>query len=57
MRLYGDRNLTDLIDRIWRLASEHEQLKSLATQIRVALNRQDIPLLIAEEIDLADFAA
>ncbi|MEA3033594.1 MAG: hypothetical protein QOH86_1610 [Sphingomonadales bacterium] len=55
--LNGDRDLTDLVERIWQLATEHDQLKSLATQIRVALNRQDIPLLLAEEIDLADFAA
>jgi len=57
IQLNGDRDLIDLVDRIWQLATAHEQLKSLALQIRVALNRQDIPLLLAEEIDLADFAA
>lgn len=57
VRLNGDRDLVELVERIWLLATEHDQLKSLAMQIRVALNRQDIPLLLAEEIDLADFAA
>ncbi len=57
VELNGDRDLTEFVERIWRLASEHDQLKSLAMQIRIALDRQDIPLLLAEEIDLADFAA
>lgn len=56
VRLGGDVGATALIERIWQLATEHEQLKPLAMQIRIALNRQDIPLLLAEEIDLADFA-
>lgn len=57
VRLNGGHDLTELVERIWQLATEHDQLKSLAMQIRVALNRQDVPLLLAEEIDLADFAA
>lgn len=57
VRLNGDRDLIELVERIWQLATEHDQLKSMAMQIRVALDRQDIPMLLAEEIDIADFAA
>jgi len=54
--LNGDRDLMGLCERIWQLALGHDQLKSLAMQIRIALNRQDILLLLAEEIDPADFS-
>jgi hypothetical protein len=57
VRRDGQQDLTQMVERIWQLAREHDQLKPLALQISVALNRQDIPLLLAEEIDPDDFAA
>jgi chorismate mutase len=50
---------TDLmvfVEQIWSLATAHDQLKPIAMQIRVALSRQDALLILADEVDLTDFA-
>ncbi len=45
----------DMIDRIWLLCTQHEQLKPLAAQLKTLLSTDDIRLLLAEELDPADF--
>lgn len=47
----------DMIDRIWLLCTGHDQLKPLAAQLKMLLPTSDIRLLLAEEIDPADFVA
>jgi hypothetical protein len=44
-----------MIDRIWALCTQHEQLKPLAAQLKMLLSSDDIRLLLAEELDPADF--
>ena len=48
-------DLMALVEQIWSLATSHDQLKPIAMQIRVALPRSDALLILADEIDLADF--
>ena len=55
VRLDAQHDVGDLVDRILQLASGHDQLKPLVVQLRVALDRSDILLLMADEVDLADF--
>lgn len=45
----------EMVDRIWALCTQHEQLKPLATQLKMLLSTDDIRLLLAEELDPADF--
>ena len=45
-----------LITQIWALCSSHDQLKPFAIQLKILLPTDDIRLLLAEEIDLIDFA-
>lgn len=44
-----------MVDRIWALCTQHEQLKPLAAQLKMLLSTDDIRLLLAEELDPADF--
>lgn len=44
-----------MIDRIWALCTQHEQLKPLAAQLKMLLSTDDIRLLLAEELDPSDF--
>jgi hypothetical protein len=44
-----------LIAQIWGLCTSHEQLKPHALQLRTLVSNDDIKLLLASEIDLADF--
>jgi hypothetical protein len=44
-----------MLDRIWVLCSQHEQLKPLVAQLKMLLSTDDIRLLLAEELDPADF--
>ncbi len=46
-----------MIDQVWALCIAHEQLKPLAAQLRALLSKDDIRLLMAEEIDSLDFLA
>lgn len=46
----------DMVDRIWQLCAGHDQLKPFAAQMKSLLSNDDIRLLLAEEIDPADFA-
>lgn len=46
-----------MVDRIWALCTQHEQLKPLAAQLKMLLSTDDIRLLLAEELDPADFVA
>jgi hypothetical protein len=52
----GAGDLADLIERIWQMANQHDQLKPLAMQLRIALGGPDILLLLADELDVADFS-
>ena len=45
----------DMVDRIWLLCSGHDQLKPFVAQMKTLLSGDDIRLLLAEEIDPADF--
>jgi hypothetical protein len=45
----------EMVDRIWSLCTQHDQLKPLAAQLKMLLSTDDIRLLLAEEIDPADF--
>lgn len=49
--------LDRMVDAIWALCTRHDQLKPYAAQLKVLLSNDDIRLLLAEEIDPADFAA
>lgn len=44
-----------LIAQIWSLCVAHEQLKPHAAQLKTLLSSDDIKLVLAGEIDLADF--
>ena len=44
-----------MVDRIWSLCTQHDQLKPLAAQLKMLLSTDDIRLLLAEELDPADF--
>jgi len=44
-----------LIAQIWALCVSHEQLKPHAVQLKTLLASDDIRLVLAGEIDLADF--
>lgn len=45
----------DMVDRIWLLCTQHEQLKPISAQLKMLLSTDDIRLLLAEELDPADF--
>lgn len=45
----------EMVDRIWSLCTQHDQLKPLAAQLKILLSTDDIRLLLAEELDPADF--
>jgi hypothetical protein len=45
----------DMVERIWLLCTSHDQLKPLSVQLKSLLSASDIRLLLAEEIDPADF--
>lgn len=45
----------DMVDRIWLLCAGHDQLKPFAAQMKSLLSNDDIRLLLAEELDPADF--
>lgn len=45
----------EMVDRIWLLCTQHDQLKPLAAQLKMLLTTDDIRLLLAEELDPADF--
>ena len=45
----------DMVDRIWLLCTQHEQLKPLAAQLKTLLSTDDVRLLLAEELAPADF--
>ena len=49
-------DLMAFVDQIWSLAIAHDQLKPITMQMRMALSRQDALLILADEIDLVDFA-
>ncbi|MGI5309529.1 hypothetical protein [Rheinheimera sp. WS51] len=53
----GSGQLDGLVMQLWLLIGQHDQLKSGAVQLRTWLSQQDILLLLAEEINLADFQA
>lgn len=46
-----------LIEQVWELCAQHDQLKAHAVQLRSWLSFDDIRLLMAEEIEPADFGA
>ncbi len=46
-----------MIAQIWGLCTSHEQLKPHAVQLKSLLSSDDIKLLLAGEIELADFSA
>jgi hypothetical protein len=46
-----------LIDQVWALCAKHDQLKAHAVQLRSWLSFDDLRLLMAEEIEPADFGA
>ena len=48
-------SLEDMVERIWLLCTQHEQLRPLAAQLKALLSTDDIRLLLAEELDPADF--
>ncbi|WP_027671774.1 hypothetical protein [Rheinheimera baltica] len=52
---YDGHNFNDLVQQVWQLICQHEQLKAGAVQLRSWLSSQDIILLLAEEINPADF--
>lgn len=43
------------VQQLWQLIGQHEQLKAGAVQLRSWLSQQDIILLLAQEINPADF--
>jgi hypothetical protein len=45
----------EMIERIWALCTQHDQLRPLATQLKVLLPTDDIRLVLAEELDPGDF--
>lgn len=45
----------EMVERIWLLCTQHDQLKPLAAQLKVLLPTDDIRILLAEELDPADF--
>jgi hypothetical protein len=47
----------EMIERIWRLCTQHDQLRPLAAQLKVLLPTDDIRLVLAEELDPADFVS
>jgi ElaB/YqjD/DUF883 family membrane-anchored ribosome-binding protein len=54
---YDGNNFDALVQQVWQLIGQHEQLKAGAVQLRSWLTQQDIILLLAEEINPADFQA
>lgn len=54
---YSGDNFEALVQQVWRLIGQHEQLKAGAIQLRGWLSQQDIFMLLAEEINPADFQA
>lgn len=44
-----------LIDEVWALICHHEQLKASAVQLKSQLSRDDIRLILAQEINPAEF--
>ena len=50
---YDDtQNFTSFIDSIWTFCNSHEQLKAVAVQILSQINKSDVLLVLAENIDL-----
>ncbi|MBX3710520.1 MAG: hypothetical protein KF800_00940 [Lysobacter sp.] len=45
----------DMVERIWRFCTGHDQLKPVAAQLKTLLPASDIRLLLGEEIDPMDF--
>lgn len=45
----------ETIERVWMLCTQHDQLRPLAAQLKALLPADDIRLLLAEELDPADF--
>ena len=45
----------EFINQIWAIISTNENLKPSAARLSSILNRSDILLIIAEEIDINDF--
>lgn len=48
----NSQNFTTFIENIWSFCNNHEQLKSITIQLLSLINKSDIILIIAEEIDL-----
>ena len=48
------RNFTSFIEDIWSFCSTHEQLKSITIQVLSFINKSDVLLIIAEEIELEE---
>ncbi|KKO46927.1 hypothetical protein WG68_03030 [Arsukibacterium ikkense] len=44
------------LQQLWQLINQHDQLKAGAVQLRSWLSQQDITLLLAQEVNLADFS-
>lgn len=49
-------SLDVFLDRVWSAISRHDQLKSSAARLRSILVPSDVMRLLAEEIDLAEWA-
>lgn len=47
----------NFVQQLWLLIGQHDQLKAGAVQLRSWLSQQDIILLLAQEVNPADFAA
>ncbi|MBU2112816.1 MAG: hypothetical protein KKE94_03470 [Gammaproteobacteria bacterium] len=43
------------VQQLWQLIGQHDQLKAGAVQLRSWLSQQDITLLLAQEVNPADF--
>ncbi|MGB0880265.1 MAG: hypothetical protein ACPGTO_06835 [Polaribacter sp.] len=48
------QNFTTFIENIWSFCNSHEQLKSITIQIASFINKSDVLLIIAEEIELEE---
>jgi len=48
-------DFTAFLENIWLFCNRHEQLKSITIQILSLINKSDVLLIMAEEIDLNDF--
>ncbi len=52
---YDGHNFEALVQQVWQLIGQHEQLNAGAVQLRSWLSQQDSILLLAQEINPADF--